>query len=152
MYHNLLHDPKIFQLLYRVDEALAEEARTTRCACGGKWHRADYPRKPRGLRGFRMQYASRFSFCCRSLPQAQNMTFRAVFRAQGVADRQYRATDVRRNGAISKCLEWGLERCKEWVFLASFAMVCQSASAIEPASAPNICHLWSVITLRYSMD
>ena len=34
MCHNLLHDPKIFQLLYRVDEALAEEARTTRCACG----------------------------------------------------------------------------------------------------------------------
>ena len=32
MGHNLLHDPKIFQLLYRVDEALAEEARTTRCA------------------------------------------------------------------------------------------------------------------------
>ena len=63
--HNLLHDPKIFQLLYRVDESLAEEARTTRCACGGKWHRADYPRKPRGrLRDFRMQYASRFSFCC----------------------------------------------------------------------------------------
>ena len=45
--HNLLHDPKIFQLLYRVDEALAEEARTTRCACGGKWHRADCPRKPK---------------------------------------------------------------------------------------------------------
>ncbi len=65
MGHNLLQDPKIFQWLYRVDEALAEETRTTRCACGGKWHRADYPRKPRGcLRDFRMQYASRFSFCC----------------------------------------------------------------------------------------
>ena len=25
---------------------------------------------------------------------------------------------------------------------------CQSASAIDPASAPNICHLWTVITLR----
>ncbi|MBN6743287.1 hypothetical protein JKG47_23050, partial [Acidithiobacillus sp. MC6.1] len=65
MCHNLLHDPKIFQWLYRIDEALAEEARASRCACGGKWHRADYPRKPRGcLRDFRMQYASRFSFCC----------------------------------------------------------------------------------------
>ena len=28
-----------------------------------------------------------------------------------VTDRQYGATDVRRNGAISKCLKWGLERC-----------------------------------------
>ncbi|WP_218056660.1 hypothetical protein [Acidithiobacillus ferrivorans] len=28
-----------------------------------------------------------------------------------VSDRQYGATDVRRNGAISKCLKWGLERC-----------------------------------------
>ncbi|MBN6742571.1 hypothetical protein JKG47_19055 [Acidithiobacillus sp. MC6.1] len=25
----------------------------------------------------------------------------------GVTDRQYGATDVRRNGAISKCLKWG---------------------------------------------
>jgi type II secretory pathway predicted ATPase ExeA len=31
--------------LYRVDEALAEETRTTRCTCGGKWHRADYLRE-----------------------------------------------------------------------------------------------------------
>ena len=30
---------------------------------------------------------------------------------QHVTDRQYGATDVRRNGAISKCLKWGLERC-----------------------------------------
>ena len=28
-----------------------------------------------------------------------------------VTDRQYGASDVRRNGAISKCLKWGLERC-----------------------------------------
>jgi len=63
--HNLLQDPKIFQLLCRMDEALAEEVRGTPCACGGKWHRADYPRKPRGcLRDFRRQYALRFSFCC----------------------------------------------------------------------------------------
>ncbi len=29
---------------------------------------------------------------------------------------------------------------------------CQSALAIDHASAPNLCHLWSVITLRNSMD
>ena len=29
----------------------------------------------------------------------------------GVTGRQYGATDVRRNGAISNCLKWGLERC-----------------------------------------
>ncbi|MDX5936343.1 hypothetical protein SIL73_16915 [Acidithiobacillus thiooxidans] len=46
MCHNLLQDPKIFQWLYRVDEALAEATRNTRSACCGKWHRADYPRKP----------------------------------------------------------------------------------------------------------
>ncbi|MCL4526917.1 MAG: hypothetical protein M1492_10765 [Gammaproteobacteria bacterium] len=33
------------------------------------------------------------------------------FRGEGVTDRQYGASDVRRNGAISKCLKWGLERC-----------------------------------------
>ena len=42
---------------------------------------------------------------------------------RGVTGRQYGATDVRRNGAISKCLKWGLERCQEWVFLAPFAMM-----------------------------
>jgi hypothetical protein len=28
-----------------------------------------------------------------------------------VTGRQYGATEGRRNGAISKCLKWGLERC-----------------------------------------
>ena len=36
---------------------------------------------------------------------SQTKTFRAV------TDRQYGATEGRRNGAISKCLKWGLERC-----------------------------------------
>ncbi len=31
----------------------------------------------------------------------------AMSKYHGVTDRQYGATDVRRNGAISKCLKWG---------------------------------------------
>ena len=32
-------------------------------------------------------------------------------RSTTVTGRQYGATEGRRNGAISKCLKWGLERC-----------------------------------------
>ena len=88
MCHNLLHDSKIFQMLYRVDEFLAEEARTTRCTCGGKWHREDYPRKPRScFTGF--QNAVRLTL--QLLPQEQNISLRAVFRAPGLSGPRHTA-------------------------------------------------------------
>ena len=48
-------------MLEKVDADLAERARLQGCRhCGGKVHRADYERKPRG--GAR--WDERFSFCC----------------------------------------------------------------------------------------
>src|SRR5215510_6003588 len=56
-----LADQQLFQLLEKVDADLAEAARTLGCLfCGGKLHRADYDRKPRGG----PQWEWRFSFCC----------------------------------------------------------------------------------------
>ena len=50
MYRTFLHDPKFFRFLAACDEELAEEARRAGCPhCGGRLHRADYPRKPRGV-------------------------------------------------------------------------------------------------------
>jgi len=58
---NHLADQPLFQLLEKVDADFAEQARAEGCLfCGGKLHRADEERKPRGG----PQWEQRFSFCC----------------------------------------------------------------------------------------
>ena len=58
---NQLADQQLHQLLEKVDWDLAEQAHQQGCLfCGGKLHRADYDRKPRG--GPEWDY--RYSFCC----------------------------------------------------------------------------------------
>ena len=58
---NQLADQQLHQLLEKVDLDLAEQAHQQGCLfCGGKLHRADYDRKPRG--GPEWDY--RYSFCC----------------------------------------------------------------------------------------
>ena len=49
MYQDLLRDAKFLSLLLHCDRDLAEEVRERGCPkCGGRLHRADYERKPRG--------------------------------------------------------------------------------------------------------
>lgn len=56
-----LADQELFQLQEKVDADLTEEARSKGCLlCGGKLHRSDYERKPRGG----PQWDLRFSLCC----------------------------------------------------------------------------------------
>jgi hypothetical protein len=63
--HALLQNPKFLTLLLRIDHELAAQCRANGCPCGGRLHRADYPRKPRGCpRSMRDAYSSRLSFCC----------------------------------------------------------------------------------------
>ena len=58
---NHLADQDLFQLLEKVDADLLEQARSKGCLlCGGKLHRGDYERKPRGG----PQWDERFSLCC----------------------------------------------------------------------------------------
>lgn len=60
-YQKHLASRKLFRLLEKVDVDLSEEARKQGCPrCGGKLHRGDYERKPRGG----PQWDTRFSFCC----------------------------------------------------------------------------------------
>jgi hypothetical protein len=65
MYHDLLRDASFWLFLLSVDKDLAATARQNACPCGGRLHRANYPRNPRGgpddLPG---AYRYRFSFCC----------------------------------------------------------------------------------------
>ncbi len=66
MLHGLLRDPRWVAGFLALDAALAEELRASGCSCGGRLHRASYPRKPRGLPpGFDdAALARRASFCC----------------------------------------------------------------------------------------
>jgi hypothetical protein len=63
--HDLLADPKLYVFLLHIDEEQAAQTRGGGCACGGRLHRADYQRKPRGgPRELGPAYRLRRSFCC----------------------------------------------------------------------------------------
>ncbi len=65
MYHELPRGASFWQFLFSVDQDLAETARQEACPCGGRLHRANYPRKPRGGPDkLPEEYAYRLSFCC----------------------------------------------------------------------------------------
>jgi hypothetical protein len=65
LYQSLVADSRFFDLLLRLDEDLALEARRAGCGCGGVLHRADYDRKPRGGPcALTAAHGRRFSFCC----------------------------------------------------------------------------------------
>lgn len=68
MWHELLGDTRLYELLQRVDVDLAGEAQRRGCAhCGGPLHVSNFPRKPRGEElpeTLSEQYAQRLSFCC----------------------------------------------------------------------------------------
>jgi hypothetical protein len=64
MYHELFRDSSFWAFLFRVDQEVAETCRREKCACGGRLHAADYPRKSRGAKSLPEAYRSRLSFCC----------------------------------------------------------------------------------------
>ena len=64
MYHELPRGATFWLFLFSVDQDLAQSAREKACPCGGRLHRANYPRKPRGAEDLPEDYDYRFSFCC----------------------------------------------------------------------------------------
>lgn len=65
MYHELARDASFWRFLFSIDQDVAENARKKGCQCGGRLHRANYPRKPRGAPDELAEVLSqRFSFCC----------------------------------------------------------------------------------------
>jgi hypothetical protein len=68
MWHELLGDTRLYELLLRVDVDLAREAQKGRCPyCGGPLHVSNYPRKPQGeelSEALGDLYAQRLSFSC----------------------------------------------------------------------------------------
>jgi hypothetical protein len=65
MYHDLPGAASFWSFLFAIDQDLAETARKNACSCGGRLHRANYVRKPRGTP---LQLPEpqrvRLSFCC----------------------------------------------------------------------------------------
>ena len=71
----MLGEKKVYDLLEGIDKDLAEEARGCGCSmCGGRLHRADYGRKPRGG----PCWEKRYSFCCAEEGCRKRMTPRSV--------------------------------------------------------------------------
>ena len=65
MYQEFPQGASLWLFLLSVDQDLAERTRQQPCPCGGRLHRANYPRKPRGCdQDLPQDYDSRFSFCC----------------------------------------------------------------------------------------
>lgn len=65
MYSIGLVDAKLWELLERIDEDVAEKVRASGCGCRGRLHRAYYPRRPRGRPVGHGRVADRrASFCC----------------------------------------------------------------------------------------
>jgi len=65
LYQTLLRDASFYDLLFRLDEDLAESARASGCSCGGRLHQAHYQRKPRGGPAELSRRTSlRLSYCC----------------------------------------------------------------------------------------
>ena len=82
-----MHSPQFLLLLLHVDQDFAQQAHAWACPCGGKLHRADYPRKPRDCPlDARAVHCTRLSFCCatcrkRVTPQSVRFFGRRVYLA-----------------------------------------------------------------------
>lgn len=65
MYHDLVRSASFWEFLLSVDQDFANSAHQKGCPCGGRLHRAHYPRKPRGCpHGLPAEFRYRLSFCC----------------------------------------------------------------------------------------
>ena len=88
MYQSVLADVRLFELLGRIDQDLAQVVQGQGCGrCGGRLDRADYARKPRGLPAeLGAEHAVRRSLCCaaegcrrRNMPPSVRFLGRRVY-------------------------------------------------------------------------
>lgn len=89
MYLSLIGDGTLCEILWQIDQFSAGEVRQGGCVCGGKLHRADYLRKPRGGPAeIAPGQGKRLSFCCevdgcrkRATPPSVRFLGRKVYQA-----------------------------------------------------------------------
>ena len=128
MYQTILNDASFYRQLARFDEELAEQAQRKGCRCGGKLHRALYPRKPRGVpQEAEPEYGRRWSFCCaeegcrkRTTPASLRFLSRRVYAATVVTlisalrDGITAERMGRLGGAVPEISRRTLERWRQW--------------------------------------
>ena len=123
----VLQDSRLYEFLFTIDEGFAEEARADGCLCGGRLHRANYDRKPRGGRSdLGPDYGKRLSFCCalegcrsRKTPPSVRFLGRRVYLGAvvllvsalqgGITDK--RAADLQERLGVSRRTLW---RWRSW--------------------------------------
>lgn len=87
MCHRFLSHPSFLLLLLSIDRDLAEKVRSEGCPCGGRLHRANFPRKPRGgppspdpRVSLRLSFSCEKDGCrCRSTPPSVRFLGRKVY-------------------------------------------------------------------------
>lgn len=110
----ILRDPRFYDFLLSIDQDLAEQARLGGCPCGGRLHRADYPRKPRGgpVDLGRAQ-RRRLSWCCEREGCRRRRTPPSV---RFLGRRVYWAAVVVLVSALTRGITaGGAARLREWV-------------------------------------
>jgi hypothetical protein len=134
IYHQLLSDSTFIQSLSDLDRHNAEQFRTSGCDhCGGVLDRADYERRPRGLRvSISVCQKRRISFCCRRCRRRASpesifylrhkvYAFAAVFLTLSLCSGRPPGTNIRRACSVSGASEVTLRRWRGWIerFLSS---------------------------------
>lgn len=96
MFQKLLRDPRVYELLLRLDRDLADQTRAKGCRCGGRLDSATFPRKPRGgppvppeLKAAEPDHSRRLSLCCdvcrkRTTPPSVRFVWRRFYLAATV--------------------------------------------------------------------
>lgn len=123
----LLQDSRLYRFLLTIDQGFADEAHAEGCPCGGRLHRANYARKPRGgPPDLGPEYGKRLSLCCalegcrsRRTPPSVRFLGRRVYLGAvvllvsamqgGITDR--RAAELRELLGVSRRTLW---RWRSW--------------------------------------
>ena len=123
----LVRDSRLYRFLFTIDQEFADRAHAEGCPCGGRLHRANYDRKPRGgPSDLGPEYGKRLSLCCaregcrsRKTPPSVRFLGRRVYLGAvvlvvsamqgGITDR--RAAELRELLGVSRRTLW---RWRKW--------------------------------------
>lgn len=121
---SILADPRLYDFLLCIDRDLAEAIRVEGCRCGGRLHRANYPRKPRGGPSDAGQaQPRRLSWCCaregcrkRRMPPSVRFLGRRVYWAAVVVLVSAMACGITatRAGRLRECVGVSVRTLRRW--------------------------------------
>ena len=107
MSHKFLLNPSFHEFLKSIDYDLSEERLAKGCThCGGKLHRANYPRSPCGVPiGLRKYYERRYSHCCSQCRKRTTSQSLRYFGRRWFAAPLFLLVSALMRSAIHKCCD-----------------------------------------------